>query len=99
LTTRCPSSTARQAVSLPRPGSRLADMRRSYIACSPPGSLYHLGAALERALEASMATSERRYLSDFANDHSTGAWPRASWTAPARRCSTSFRRAGVARRR
>jgi hypothetical protein len=30
---------------------------------------YHLGAALDRALEAIMATSERRYLSDWANNH------------------------------
>jgi hypothetical protein len=30
---------------------------------------YHLGAALDRALEAIMTTSERRYLSDFANDY------------------------------
>jgi hypothetical protein len=30
---------------------------------------YHLGAALDRALEANMATSERKYLSDFANDY------------------------------
>jgi hypothetical protein len=30
---------------------------------------YHLGAALDRALEAIMATSERPYLSDFANDY------------------------------
>jgi hypothetical protein len=30
---------------------------------------YHLGAALDRALEANMATSERRYLSDFANNY------------------------------
>ena len=30
---------------------------------------YHLGAARDRALEAIMTTSERRYLSDFANDY------------------------------
>ena len=30
---------------------------------------YHLGAALDRALEAIMATSERPYLSDFANSY------------------------------
>jgi hypothetical protein len=30
---------------------------------------YHLGTALERALEANMATSERKYLSDFANNY------------------------------
>jgi len=30
---------------------------------------YHLGAALDRALEASMATTERKYLSDFANNY------------------------------
>jgi hypothetical protein len=30
---------------------------------------YHLGAALDRALEAIMATSERPYLSDFANEY------------------------------
>jgi hypothetical protein len=30
---------------------------------------YHLGAALDRALEAIMTTSERRYLSDFANGY------------------------------
>jgi hypothetical protein len=30
---------------------------------------YHLGAALDRALEAIMATSEHKYLSDFARKY------------------------------
>ena len=41
------------------------DRRRAYFDLMR----YHLGAALDRALEAIMATSERPYLSDFANDY------------------------------